>query len=46
MYIDPSTGSLILQMAIAGVLAAGVAVGRVRTVVVSFFRSLGRRRGG
>jgi hypothetical protein len=45
MYIDPSTGSIVFQMAIAGALAAAAALGRVRGAVVSFFRALGRRRG-
>lgn len=45
MYIDPSTGSLILQVVFGGMLAAAVAVGRIRAAVASFFRSFGRRRG-
>jgi hypothetical protein len=46
MYIDPSAGSLALQLLAAGVLSFMVMVGRVREAVKSFFKSLIPRRGG
>jgi hypothetical protein len=46
MYIDPSAGSMILQVVFAGALAAAAAFGRVRKAVADFlFRSLRRLRG-
>ena len=43
MYIDPAAGSLVLQLLIAGSLAAAATMRNVRTAVVSFFKSLGTR---
>jgi hypothetical protein len=46
MYIDPTTGSLVLQVVAAGVISAMAMVTRVREAAKSFFRSLvarGRR---
>ena len=40
MYIDPSAGSLILQMAAAGIVAGLAAISRVRTAVVSALKRL------
>lgn len=40
MYIDPAAGSLILQVLIAGVLAATASVKRVRDAVKHFFQRL------
>lgn len=37
-YIDPSSGSMIFQAAIAGVMAAGLAIGTFWRRIVSFFR--------
>jgi hypothetical protein len=45
MYIDPTAGSLILQLLAAGALSAVAMVGRVREAVKHFFRSLVPRRG-
>jgi hypothetical protein len=45
MYIDPSAGSLVLQILAAGVLSAVAMVSRVREAIKSFFRSLAPRRG-
>jgi hypothetical protein len=44
MYIDPSAGSLIIQLLAAGALAATVMIGRVRDGVRLFFRALFDRR--
>jgi hypothetical protein len=44
MYIDPTTGSLVLQFAAAGILSVLAMVSRVREAVKSFFRSLLPRR--
>jgi hypothetical protein len=44
MYIDPTTGSLVLQFLAAGVLSILAMVGRVREAVKSFFRMLIPRR--
>jgi hypothetical protein len=45
MYIDPTTGSLVLQFLAAGILSVLAMVGRVREAVKSFFRLLVPRRG-
>jgi hypothetical protein len=45
MYIDPTTGSLVLQLVAAGVLSAMAMVSRVRDGVKSFFKMLVPRRG-
>jgi hypothetical protein len=45
MYIDPTTGSLVLQLVAAGVLSAMAMVSRVRDGVKSFFKVLVPRRG-
>jgi len=39
MYIDPSAGSIVLQLIAGAVLAFGVTVGRTRESVREFFRS-------
>jgi hypothetical protein len=44
MYIDPTTGSLVLQFLAAGVLSVFALVSRVREAVKSFFRMLIPRR--
>ena len=44
MYIDPTTGSLVLQFIAAGVLSVLAMVARVREAVKSFFRMLVPRR--
>ena len=44
MYIDPTAGSLALQVLAAGALSAVVFFGRVRDVLKTFFRSLMPRR--
>jgi len=44
MYIDPTTGSLVLQFLAAGVLSILAMVARVREVFKSFFRMLIPRR--
>lgn len=44
MYIDPTTGSLVLQFLAAGVLSALAMVSRVRETVKSFFKLLVPRR--
>ena len=44
MYIDPTTGSLVLQVLAAGALSAVALFGRVRDVLKAFFRSLAPRR--
>ena len=43
MYIDPGTGSLVLQVLAAGVISAVAMMGRVRERVKTIFRSLMRR---
>ncbi len=43
MYIDPSAGSLILQVLAAGILAAGATIKRVRESVTGFIKVLLRR---
>lgn len=45
MYIDPTTGSLVLQFLAAGVLSVLAMASRVREAVKSFFKSLVPRRG-
>jgi hypothetical protein len=40
MYIDPTTGSLVLQVLAAGVLSLLAMVSRVREAVKSFFKLL------
>jgi len=40
MYIDPTAGSLVLQVIAAGVLSAVAMFARVREGMKSFFRSL------
>jgi hypothetical protein len=44
MYIDPTTGSLILQFLAAGVLSVLVMATRVREAVKHFFKLLVPRR--
>ena len=44
MYIDPTTGSLVLQFIAAGVLSVLAMVSRVREAFKSFFRMLVPRR--
>jgi hypothetical protein len=44
MYIDPTTGSLVLQVLAAGALSAVAIFGRVREGLKHFFRSLAPRR--
>jgi hypothetical protein len=44
MYIDPTTGSLVLQVLAAGVLSLLAMVGRVREAVKSFLKFLVTRR--
>ena len=44
MYIDPTTGSLALQVLAAGALSAVALFGRVREGVKVFLRSLTPRR--
>jgi hypothetical protein len=45
MYIDPTAGSLVLQVIAAAALSAVAMFARVREGVKSFFRSLLPRRG-
>jgi hypothetical protein len=44
MYIDPTTGSLVLQLVAAGVLSILAMVSQVREAFKSFFRMLIPRR--
>ena len=44
MYIDPTTGSLVLQFLAAGVLSVVAMVSRVRESFKSFLRHLVPRR--
>lgn len=44
MYIDPTAGSLILQVLAAGALSAVAMFSRVREGLKSFFRALSPRR--
>jgi hypothetical protein len=44
MYIDPTTGSLVLQFLAAAVLTVVAMASRVREAVKSFFRMLVPRR--
>ena len=44
MYIDPTTGSLVLQIVAAGVLSVLAMVSQVRETVKSFFKLLVPRR--
>jgi hypothetical protein len=44
MYIDPTAGSLVLQVLAAGALSAAVMFGKVREGLKSFFRALSPRR--
>jgi hypothetical protein len=44
MYIDPGTGSLVLQVLAAGVLSLVATFSRVREAVKSAFRSILPRR--
>jgi hypothetical protein len=39
MYIDPSAGSIVLQLLAGAVLALGVTLARARESVRTFFRS-------
>jgi len=43
MYIDPTAGSLVLQVLAAAALSAVAMVGRVRESVKTFFRSITKR---
>jgi hypothetical protein len=46
MYIDPTSGSLVLQVLAAGAISAVAMIGRAREATKSFFRTLvsrGRR---
>jgi hypothetical protein len=45
MYIDPTTGSLVLQFLAAGVLSVLAMVSRVRDAVKHFFKLMIPRRG-
>jgi len=45
MYIDPTTGSLVLQVLAAGTLATIAMASRARETVKSFFKRLVSRRG-
>lgn len=45
MYIDPSTGSLVLQLLAAGALSALATVSSVRKALTTFFKRLVPRRG-
>jgi hypothetical protein len=45
MYIDPTTGSLVLQFLAAGVLSVLAMASRVRQSVKHFFKQLLPRRG-
>lgn len=42
-YIDPGTGSLLYQTALAFVLGLGLVLRRVRTSIVDFVKRLGGR---
>jgi hypothetical protein len=44
MYIDPAAGSMVLQVLIAGVLAAMATLKSVRDSVKRFIQGLFRRR--
>jgi hypothetical protein len=44
MYIDPTAGSLVLQVLAAGVLSAVAMFGRLREGLKQMFRSLSPRR--
>jgi hypothetical protein len=44
MYIDPTAGSLALQVLAAGALSAVALFGRLRETVKGFFRSIMPRR--
>jgi hypothetical protein len=44
MYIDPTAGSLVLQVLAAGALSAVAVFGRLREGLKRFFRSLLPRR--
>ncbi|MEZ0333049.1 MAG: hypothetical protein ACAI18_03500 [Gemmatimonadales bacterium] len=43
MYIDPTAGSLVLQVLAAAALSAVAMIGRVRESVKAFFRSITKR---
>jgi len=45
MYIDPTTGSLVLQFVAAGVLSILAMASRAREALKSFFKLLVPRRG-
>jgi hypothetical protein len=45
MYLDPTTGSLVLQVIAAAVLSTLAVTARVRDAVKSFLKSLLSRRG-
>jgi hypothetical protein len=45
MYIDPTTGSLVLQLLAAGVLSVVAMASRVREGIKNFFKLLLPRRG-
>jgi hypothetical protein len=44
MYLDPTSGSLVLQVIAAGAISAMAMVGRVREATKSFFRTVFRGR--
>lgn len=44
MYIDPTTGSLVIQVLAASALSAVALFGRVRETLKTLFRSLMPRR--
>lgn len=44
MYIDPTAGSLVLQIFAAAAISAVALVGRLRAGLKSFFRSILPRR--
>jgi hypothetical protein len=45
MYIDPTTGSLVLQILAAGVLSVAAMASKVREGVKSCFKFLSPKRG-
>ena len=45
MYIDPTTGSLVLQFVAAGVLSVLAMASRAREALKTFFKHLVPRRG-
>ncbi len=42
-YLDPGTGSMIMQVIVASIVGAGAAIGVFKQKIISFFKSIGNK---